>query len=122
MTQSWSDYLDTLKNGAQVIEFKTISWFSIVALVIQQSIIKLNKAHIIKHAWYKQLIETKLMSAQPQYITNGGGQKISVILSLADYQELLEDLEDLAAIAERKDETTIPWQQVKEELKINGLL
>lgn len=62
------------------------------------------------------------MSAQPQNITNGGGQKISVILPLADYQELLEDLEDLAAIAERKDETTIPWQQVKEELKINGLL
>ena len=62
------------------------------------------------------------MSAQPQYITNADGEKISVILSLADYQELLEDLEDLAAIAERKDETTIPWQQVKEELKINGLL
>ncbi len=62
------------------------------------------------------------MSALPQYITNADGEKISVILSLADYQELLEDLEDLAAIAERKDEETIPWQQVKEELKINGLL
>ena len=68
------------------------------------------------------LIEKKPMSAQPQYITNADGEKISVILSLADYQELLEDLEDLAAIAERKDEATIPWQQVKEELKINGLL
>ena len=65
------------------------------------------------------------MSAQPQYITNADGEKISIILSLAAYQELLEDLEDLeelAAIAEHKDEATIPWQQVKEELKINGLL
>jgi hypothetical protein len=62
------------------------------------------------------------MSAQPQYITNADGEKISVILSLADYQELLDDLEDLAAIAERKDEVTTPWQQVKEGLANNGLL
>ena len=50
------------------------------------------------------------MSAQPQFITNADGEKISVILSLADYQELLDDLEDLAAIAERKDEVTIPFE------------
>jgi hypothetical protein len=62
------------------------------------------------------------MSAQPQYITNADGEKISVILPLAVYQELIEDLEDLAAIAERKDEATTPWQQVKEELTDNGLL
>jgi hypothetical protein len=34
------------------------------------------------------------MNAQPQYITNEKGEKMSVILSLADYQELLEDLEN----------------------------
>jgi len=62
------------------------------------------------------------MSAQPQYITNADGEKISVILSLADYQDLLDDLEDLAAIAERKDEATTPWQQVKDELASHGLL
>jgi hypothetical protein len=62
------------------------------------------------------------MNAQPQFITNADGEKISVVLSLADYQELLDDLEDLAAIAERKDEAVIPWQQVKEELASNGLL
>jgi len=48
------------------------------------------------------------MNAQPQYITDANGEKMAVILSLADYQELLEDLEDLASIAERKDEPTIP--------------
>ena len=62
------------------------------------------------------------MNAQPQFITNADGEKISVVLSLADYQELLDDLEDLAAIAERKDEAETPWQQVKEELASNGLL
>jgi len=67
-------------------------------------------------------IKEQPMSAQPQYITNADGEKISVILSLADYQELLDDLEDLAAIAERKDEPTTPWQQVKEGLANNGLL
>jgi hypothetical protein len=50
------------------------------------------------------------MNAQPQYITNADGEKISVILPLADYQELIEDLEDLAAIAERNDETTMPFE------------
>lgn len=34
------------------------------------------------------------MNAQPQYITNEKGEKMSVILSLADYQELLEELEN----------------------------
>ncbi|WP_262965830.1 hypothetical protein [Methylobacter psychrophilus] len=56
------------------------------------------------------------MSAQPQYITNADGEKISVILSLADYQELLDDLEDLAAIAERKDEATIPFETALKEI------
>jgi PHD/YefM family antitoxin component YafN of YafNO toxin-antitoxin module len=49
------------------------------------------------------------MNAQPQFITNANGEKTAVILALADYEELMEDLEDLAAIAERKDETSIPF-------------
>ncbi len=63
-----------------------------------------------------------LMNAQPQYITNAEGKKISVILPLEYYQELLDDLEDLAAIAERKDEPTASWSLVKQELENNGLL
>ncbi|MFZ2726075.1 MAG: hypothetical protein WAX77_07500 [Methylococcaceae bacterium] len=57
-----------------------------------------------------------------QYITNQDGQKISVILPIEEYRELMEDLEDLAAIAELRDEPTIPWEQVKQELIDNGLL
>ncbi len=50
------------------------------------------------------------MSAQPQFITDAKGEKISVILPLAEYQELLDDLEDLADIAERKDEASVPFE------------
>ena len=56
------------------------------------------------------------MNAQPQFITNADGEKISVILPLADYQELIDDLEDLAAIAERKDEPTIPFDVAMKEI------
>ena len=56
------------------------------------------------------------MNAQPRYITDANGEKMAVILSLADYQELLEDLEDLASIAERKDEPTIPLTNALEAI------
>jgi hypothetical protein len=62
------------------------------------------------------------MNSQPQFITNADGEKVSVVLSLSDYYEMLENLEDLAAIAQIKDEETIPWEQVKKELYDNDLL
>ena len=58
------------------------------------------------------------MSTQPQYITDADGQKLSVILPIADYLELLEDLEDLATIAERRNESTIPLEDVLTELNL----
>jgi len=42
----------------------------------------------------------------PQFITDKKGNKQSVILSISALQELLEDINDLAMIAERKDEPT----------------
>jgi hypothetical protein len=56
-----------------------------------------------------------------QYITDAAGEKSAVILPIAQFYELLEDLEDLAIAAERKNEPTIPHQQVVEELKKDGL-
>jgi PHD/YefM family antitoxin component YafN of YafNO toxin-antitoxin module len=56
------------------------------------------------------------MNAQPQFITNANGEKTAVILALADYEELMEDLEDLAAIAERKDEASIPFDAALNEI------
>ena len=42
-----------------------------------------------------------------QYITNQTGEKTAVVLSMEDFQELLEDIEDLATVAERRDEPTV---------------
>ena len=41
----------------------------------------------------------------PQFITNEAGEKISVVLPLAKFEELLEDIEDLAAVAERREDS-----------------
>jgi hypothetical protein len=57
-----------------------------------------------------------------QFITDNAGQKISVILPMDEYIELMEDLEDLAAVAELRNEATISWEQVKKELMDDGLL
>jgi hypothetical protein len=57
-----------------------------------------------------------------QYITNQAGEKTAVILSLDEFQELLEDIEDLAAVAERRDEPTISHEEFVAELKRDGLI
>ncbi|MEM7592626.1 MAG: hypothetical protein AAF383_14075 [Cyanobacteria bacterium P01_A01_bin.83] len=40
------------------------------------------------------------------YITNEVGEKTAVILPIEQFESLLEDLEDLAVVAERKNEPT----------------
>ena len=50
------------------------------------------------------------------------GKHTAVILPIEEYEELLQDLEDLAVIAERKNEPTIPLAKVKRRLKSNGAL
>ncbi len=56
------------------------------------------------------------------YVVDDTGQKISVILPVNEFDELLEDLTDLAALAERRDEPTIPHDEVIARLKADGLL
>ena len=63
-----------------------------------------------------------ILTMQEQYITDKSGQKISVILPIEEYEELLEDLKDLATVAELKDEPTIPLNEVITRLKANDLL
>ena len=43
-----------------------------------------------------------------------------MILPLAEYEELMEDLHDLAVIARRKNEPTITLGEVKRRLKKHG--
>lgn len=48
----------------------------------------------------------ELKEAGVQYITNETGVKSAVVLPIKVFQTLLQDLEDLAAIADRRDEPT----------------
>ena len=61
------------------------------------------------------------MSAPVQFLTDKKGRKTAVVLPVDDYEKLLEDLDDLAVIAERRDEKTIPHAEFKKGLKRNGL-
>ena len=58
----------------------------------------------------------------PQFITDENGTKQSVILPISTFQSLLEDLEDLALVAERKGEATTSHDDFLQELKNNGLI
>jgi hypothetical protein len=58
----------------------------------------------------------------PQYVTDTAGRQTAVLLPLSEYTGLLEDLDDLAAMAERVDEPTVPHAKVVAELKEDGTL
>ncbi len=60
------------------------------------------------------------MSDPVQYLTDERGERTAVLLSIAAYQKLLEDLDDLAVVAERRAEPTIPHDQFVSELKRDG--
>jgi hypothetical protein len=59
---------------------------------------------------------------QEQYVTDTKGKKLSVILSLERYQRLMEDLHDLAVVAERRKEQPISFDEMKRRLKKDGIL
>lgn len=57
-----------------------------------------------------------------QYITDESGKKTAVVIPVEDYNELLEDIHDLAVIAERKNEPSISFDDIKKRLKTDGIL
>ncbi|MBI4691483.1 MAG: hypothetical protein HY754_14625 [Nitrospirae bacterium] len=57
-----------------------------------------------------------------QFVVDESGRKTAVILPVEEYDELLEDIHDLAVIAERKDESTINFHELKKRLKADGLI
>jgi len=52
-----------------------------------------------------------------KFLTDKKGHKEAVVLDVRTYEELLEDLEDLVIIADRKREQTIPWEEAKRKIK-----
>jgi hypothetical protein len=59
---------------------------------------------------------------KPQYIVNEQGERTFVVLPITEYEALLEDLEDLAAVAEKRYEPTISQNELEAQLRTNGLL
>ncbi|MBZ5542643.1 MAG: type II toxin-antitoxin system Phd/YefM family antitoxin [Acidobacteriia bacterium] len=57
-----------------------------------------------------------------QYLVDEHGKKKGVILPVARYRRLLEDLHDLAVVAERRQEKAIPLDEMKRRLKTHGAL
>lgn len=59
---------------------------------------------------------------KPKYIIDEKGDKKSVVLSVSEYNELLEDIDDLAKVAERREEYTISHEELLKQLNQDGLL
>ena len=61
-------------------------------------------------------------TVREQYVVDREGKRTAVLLVLEDYERLLEDLHDLAVVAERRDEESIGLEEMKRRLEQDGLL
>jgi hypothetical protein len=57
-----------------------------------------------------------------QYIVDAEGKRRGIILPIERYEQLKEDLHDLAIVAERKNEECISLDEMKRRLKRDGIL
>ena len=57
-----------------------------------------------------------------QFLTDEGGQKVAVVIPIADYEDLMEDVADLAAVAERRGDEKISLAELKKNLIKDGLI
>jgi PHD/YefM family antitoxin component YafN of YafNO toxin-antitoxin module len=58
----------------------------------------------------------------PQFVVDREGNRKAVILPLEEYEQLLEDLHDLAVVAERHDEEAVDLAEIKKRLLADCLL
>lgn len=57
-----------------------------------------------------------------QYVVDEKGDRTAVIVPIEEYEELMGDLHDLAIIAERRQESTVSFEELKKKLIEDGLL
>ena len=64
------------------------------------------------------------MSSIPdeQYLIDAEGKRKGILLSIERYEQLTEDLHDLAVVAERRNEECIGFDEIKQRLKKDGIL
>jgi len=61
-------------------------------------------------------------ASREQFVLDANGKKTGIILSLSHYKKLMEDLHDLAVIAERREEKPVSLEEMKRRLKDDGIL
>ena len=52
--------------------------------------------------------------------TDARGRRTAVVLPIAEYEQLLEDLHDLAVVVERRDEESVDEAELKRRLAGGG--
>jgi hypothetical protein len=63
-----------------------------------------------------------MSTARERFVVDGRGRRTEVILSARRYEQMLEDLHDLAVVAERREEKAIDRAAMQKRLKRDGLL
>jgi hypothetical protein len=64
----------------------------------------------------------EVASFHPQFVVDHKGHRTSVLLPIEEYETLLEDLDDLVVVAERREEPVSDHADVVSRLKADGLL
>ena len=62
-----------------------------------------------------------MRAQKKQFLVDEGGRKTAVVLPVTKYRKLLEDLHDLAVVAERGQEDPLDLQEMRQRLKAHGL-
>jgi len=57
-----------------------------------------------------------MRAQKQQFLVDEGGKRTAIVLPVAKYRKLLEDLHDLAIVAERRAEDTISLNEMKRRL------
>ncbi|MFN0071879.1 MAG: type II toxin-antitoxin system Phd/YefM family antitoxin [Chloroflexota bacterium] len=58
-----------------------------------------------------------MATSTEQFIVDAKGRRTAVILSVARYQQLLEDLHDLGVVAERREEPSLSLDELRARLE-----
>jgi hypothetical protein len=61
-----------------------------------------------------------MLALAEQFVVDAEGNKTSVIIPMKQYEKLIEDLHDLAVVAERQPEEPITLPELERRLKEDG--
>ena len=66
--------------------------------------------------------ERRTREVRERYVVDREGRRSAVVIPIREYERLLEDIHDLAVIAERRGEPTVSFEELKSRLRADGFL